>query len=228
VPSNLARRVMSDLIKHGRVRRPLLGISIEDVTQEDAEVYGLREIAGVLIEHFADQSPAQRSGIHRGDVIVAVDGVKVERVGQLQRLIAQHAPGEYVDLRVIRYGQPHEFRVKLVEADLPASGPVERNVARPNGAGRLGIQVGELTGEIAREIGFEDAGGAVITAVADFGAAHRKNVREGSRILEINREPVETAREAQSLLRALRSKQVVSLTLQTPDGGVYIANVRVP
>jgi serine protease Do len=228
VPSNLARRVMSDLTKHGRVRRPLLGISIEDVSQEDAEVYGLREIAGVLIEHFADHSPAQRSGIHRGDVIVAVDGVKVERVGQLQRLVAQHEPGEYVELRVIRYGQPHSFRVKLVEADLPANEPVERNVARPNGAGRLGIQVGELTPEIAREVGFEDAGGAVITAVAEYGAAHRKNVREGSRILEINREPVETAREAQTLLRALRSKQVVSLTLQLPDGGVYIANVRVP
>jgi serine protease Do len=228
VPSNLARRVMSDLIKHGRVRRPLLGISIEDITQEDAEVYGLREIGGVLIEHFAQESPAERSGIQRGDVIVAVDGVKVERVGQLQRLIAQHQPGDYVELRVIRYGKPHAFRVKLIEAEIPQNRVAERAVPRPNGAGRLGIQVGELTSEIADELGYQDAGGAVITAVADYGAAHRKQVRTGSRILEINRESIETAREAQNQLRTLRSKQVVSLTLQLPDGQVYIANIRVP
>jgi serine protease Do len=228
VPSNLARRVMSDLTKHGRVRRPLLGISIQDISQEDAEVYGLREIAGVLIENFAKHSPAERSGIHRGDVIVAVDGVKVERVGQLQRLVAQHEPGDHVELSVIRYGQPYAFRVKLVEADLPANGAVERNTVRPSGAGRLGIQVGELTSDIARELGFEDAGGAVVTAVADYGAAQRKNVRAGSKIIEINRKPIKTAREAQLQLRALRSKQVVSLTLEQADGSIYIANVRVP
>jgi serine protease Do len=228
VPSNLARRVMGDLIKYGRVRRPLLGISIQDVTQEDAEVYGLREIAGVLIEDFSDASPARRSGIQRGDVIVAVDGVKVERVGQLQRLIAQHQPGEHVSLNVMRYGQPQTFQVRLMEAAIPETPEVDRNAPRPNGAGRLGIQVAEITPEIARELGFESEGGAVISAVAEYGAAHRKSVEAGSKILEINREPIESAREAQSRLRALRSKQIVSLTLQVPDGRVYIANVRVP
>ena len=227
VPSNLARRVMSDLIKHGHVRRPLLGISIQDVSQEDAEVYGLREIAGVLIEDFSDSSPARRSGIHRGDVIVAVDGVRVERVGQLQRLIAQHQPGELVELRVMRYGQPRAFKIRLMEAAIPETARVNRT-SRPNGAGRLGIQVGELTPAIASELGHEAPGGAVVTAVADYGAAQRKNVLVGSKILEINREPIETAREAQSKLRALRSKQIVSLTLQVPDGRIYIANVRVP
>ena len=228
VPSNLARRVMEDLIKHGHVRRPLLGISIQDISQEDAEVYGLREISGVLIEHFADDSPAQRSGLHRGDVIVAVNSVKVERVGQLQRLIAQHEPGDEVELNVIRYGRPHQFRVRLIEAEIPEIRVAERHPPRTNGAGRLGIQVGELTVEIARELGYARDGGAVITAVAEYGAAQRKSVRPGSRILEINREPIESAREAQTQLRGLRSKQVVSLTLQVPDGRVYIANVRVP
>jgi serine protease Do len=228
VPSNLARRVMTDLIKHGHVKRPLLGISIQDITQEDAEVYGLPEISGVLIEDFADESPARRSGIQRGDVIVAVDGIRVERVGQLQRLIAQHQPNEIVELRVIRYGQPRAFKIRLMQAAIPETAPSNRGAPRPNGAGRLGIQVGELTPDVARELGFETPGGAVITAVADYGAAQRKSVTAGSKILEINRDPIETAREAQSKLRALRSKQIVSLTLQVPDGRTYIANVRVP
>jgi serine protease Do len=228
VPSSLARRVMSDLLEYGRVRRPLLGISIKDVAQEDAEVYGLQDIAGALIEDFADGSPAQEAGIQRGDVIVAVDGKKVERVGQLQRLIADHKPGEEVGLRVVRYGAMKAFRIKLIEAPSVAAPALAQGNTRPTGAGRLGIQVGELTSSLANELGYDRAGGAVITAVADYGAADRKNIRTGSIILEINRKPVANARAAQDELRTLKSGQIVSLVLQDVDGGIYIANVRVP
>src|SRR5690606_25910792 len=72
IPINLARRVMSDLIEHGHVRRALLGINIVNVTPEDAEVFRLPEIAGALVEDFAEGSPAQRAGLQRGDVIVEV------------------------------------------------------------------------------------------------------------------------------------------------------------
>jgi serine protease Do len=228
VPSSLARRVMRDLLEYGHVRRPLLGISIKDVAQEDAEVYGLPEIAGALIEDFADGSPAERAGIQRGDVIIAVDDKKVERVGQLQRLIAEHKPGEAVKLRIVRYGKQHEFMIKLIEADVPEIRLASRASARPTGAGRLGIQVGDLTPGLAEELGFESPGGAVVTAIADYGAADRKNVRAGTRILEINRRPIANARDAQAELRALRSGQIVSLVLQDVDGGIYLANVRVP
>ncbi len=229
VPSNLARRVMRDLLEYGRVRRPLLGISIKDVTQEDAEVYGLREISGALIEDFADGSPAHRAGIQRGDVIVAVDGAKVERVGQLQRLIAQHKPGEAVALQVVRYGNAQAFRITLIEAPIPATEPAVHPNARPTGAGRLGIQIGEMNAELARQYGYQSGGGALITAVADYGAADRKGIKEGMRIIEINRRPIYTARDAQEQLRGLRSGQIVSLVLQQyGDGGVQIANVRVP
>jgi serine protease Do len=228
VPSNLARRVMTDLLEYGRVRRPLLGISIKDVAQEDAEIYGLAEIAGALIEDFAADSPAQQAGIQRGDVIIGVDDDRVERVGQLQRLIAQHKPSEEVRLRVVRYGQAKEFRIKLIEAEIPAPPEAASPNARPSGAGRLGIQVGELTAEMAREYGYERAGGAVVTAVADYGAADRKEVHEGMRITEINRKAIRTAQEAQSALRGLRSGQIVSLMLETAEGATLIRNVRVP
>ena len=211
VPSNLARRVMTDLIEYGAVHRPLLGISIKDVGQEDAEVYGLSEIAGALIEDFADGSPAQRAGIQRGDVIVAVNGKKVERVGQLQRLIAQHKPGEEVRLRVVRYGQARQFAIKLIEAPIPEQPETVHTNARPTGAGRLGIQVGELTQDLATEYGFERSGGAVITAVADYGAADRKAVLEGMRILEINRRPIRSSQRCADRTEgiAFRSSRII-------------------
>lgn len=228
VPSNLARRVMRDLLEYGRVRRPLLGISIKDVTQEDAEVYGLPDIAGALIEDFADGSPAHQAGIQRGDVIVAVDGQKIERVGQLQRLIAQHKPGEDVALRVVRYGRPQAFRIHLIEAPIPPAAAPARTNGRSTGAGRLGVQVADLTSALARQYGFESAGGAVITAVAEYGAADRKAIQEGMRIVEINRKPIHNARDAQEQLRTLRSGHIVSLVVEEAGGATIIANVRVP
>jgi serine protease Do len=218
---------MRDLLEYGRVRRPLLGISIKDIGQEDAEVFGLPEIAGVLIEDFGDGSPAERAGIQRGDVIVAIDRVKVERVGQLQRLIAQHKPGDVVHLQVVRFGAPLEFRIRLNEAPIASPSVEQRNV-RATGAGRLGIQVGELTPALARELGFRNSGGAVITAVASSGAAFRKGVIQGTRISGINRKQIRSAQEAQSVLRRLRSRQIVSLLLEGPDGRTQIANIRVP
>jgi S1-C subfamily serine protease len=161
-------------------------------------------------------------------VIVGVDNDRVERVGQLQRLIAQHKPGESVLLRVVRYGEAKEFRIGLVEAEIPAPPETAPPNARPSGAGRLGIQVGELTTEMAREYGYERAGGAVVTAVADYGAADRKEVHEGMRITEINRKAIRTAPEAQNALRRLRSGQIVSLMLETAEGATLIRNVRVP
>ncbi|NIP79854.1 MAG: trypsin-like serine protease, partial [Gemmatimonadetes bacterium] len=103
VPINVAKRVMADLLEHGYVRRPLLGISIQNISAEDAEVYGLRRIAGVLVEDFAGDSPAERAGLRRHDVITAVDGTAVERLGQFQRLVAQHEPGDVVAVEVVRY-----------------------------------------------------------------------------------------------------------------------------
>ncbi|MGH7472302.1 MAG: trypsin-like peptidase domain-containing protein, partial [Longimicrobiales bacterium] len=228
IPSNLVQRVIKDLAAHGHVRRPLLGVQIQDVTQEDAEVFKLPEISGVLVEDFSENSPAETSGLERGDVIVALEGKKIERVGQLQRLIADHAPGQVVDLRVVRYGALRNFKIKLTQAPLPVNDAEPRRPRTPVGAGRLGIQVVELTEELADKHRFDRAGGAVITAVQAGSAAGRKRFRPPLRILEINRRRIDSALQAQALLRTLQSGNIVSLLLQDPTGVTTIVNIRVP
>jgi serine protease Do len=228
IPSNLAREVMRDLIEHGHVRRALLGVSISDVSVEDAEVYGLGTISGVLVEDFAGDSPARHSGLERHDVIVAVDGRPVERVGQLQRLIAQHDPGESVQLDVVRYGGAREFRVRLAEAQLAEPPDESRLVARRSAPFGLGLEVADLTGPVARRYGFAEGGGVVVTGIAPASAADRKRIGDGHRILAINREAARSAREVRSILRRAASASVVSLLMETPDGRTYIVNIRVP
>lgn len=229
IPSNLVQRVVRDLVEHGHVNRPLLGISIQDVSQEDAEVYGLSEIAGVLIEDFPDEnSPARVAGLRRGDVIVAIGEQKVERVGQLQRLVAQFDPGDRIDVHAIRYGKPVDAEITLAQAPLPEEQPRTTRPRTPPGAGRIGIQVVELSAQLARQLGFERSGGALISNLVENGAAFRKGVRPHARIIELNQQEVESARDAQSILRTLKSGDIAAFVLEEPTGRVYIANVRVP
>jgi serine protease Do len=224
IPSNLARRVMADLIEYGYVRRALLGISIADVTQEDAEVYRLPRIAGVVVEDFAAESPAARSGLQRHDVIVAVAGTPIESVGQLQRVVALNRPGETVDLAVIRYGSPLQFRVRLTEA-ARTTPPESPPATTPAG---LGLDVEELTADLARQLGYARAGGALISRVAPASAADRKEVGENHRILSVNRQPVESAGHARAIFKSARPGDILSLVLEMPDRRTYIANIRIP
>jgi len=228
IPINLARRVVNDLLQYGHVRRALLGISITDVTPEDAEVYRLPEIAGVLVEDFAADSPAREAGLERGDVIVAVEGERVERVGQLQRMIAQHRPGETVEIEVIRYGERKQFRIRLTQAPLPREQQRATAPAASPPAADLGLELAELTPALAREIGHPRPGGVVVTGVAPASPAARKQLPRGFRIVSIDQRAVNTVREAREILRRARPGSVVSLHLEGPDGRIRIVNLRVP
>lgn len=226
VPINVARRVMRDLLEYGHVRRPLLGISIENVTPEDAQVYGLSRIAGVLVVDFADDSPAERAGLERHDVIVALDGAPVDRLGQFQRLVAAREPGEMVRVDVVRYGERLRLPVRLTEADL-GNGRVVRTEPAPRPAPGLGLELADLTPALARDGGFARGGGALVASVVPGGAADRKDVSAGMVIREVDRSPVSSAREAEQMLSSLSSGAIVSLLLEYP-GGTLIRNVRVP
>jgi serine protease Do len=218
VPVNVARRVMRDLLEFGRVRRPLLGISIQNVTVEDAQVYDLPRIAGVLVEDFAPDSPARRAGLERHDVIVGIDGTGVDRLGQFQRLVAAHDPGDVVEVDVVRFGRGLTFPVELTEADLGSSRVVRTAPASQRATG-IGIQLLE-----------HDRGeGALISQVVPASPADRKGIPAGLVIREINRTPITSADQARKILDGLGSGAVASLLLELPDdGGTLIRNVRIP
>jgi serine protease Do len=163
IPISLARSVMDDLVKHGRVRAPVLGVSINEVSPEDAKVAGLARIEGVLVSGFnpAEGSPAERAGLEAGDVIVAADGRPVDRVSTLQRIVRTHEPGETVTVDVMRFGQRRSFKVRLVER--PEAPTVTRAANRLPGpaaptAGRvdrIGLTVEAVSAEFARESALE-------------------------------------------------------------------------
>ncbi|MCC7322282.1 MAG: trypsin-like peptidase domain-containing protein, partial [Gemmatimonadaceae bacterium] len=160
IPVNLARDVMDDLIKHGRIRRAVIGVNIRDVSAAEAAAAKLPQVRGVQVGGYTgDDSPAKRAGLQEGDIILKADGKPADRVGTLQRIIRSHEPGETVEVEVFRYGQTKTFKVKLAEAPTEpqqvarAEGNEEETPPTPTGttSSKLGITVEPVSAEFARQ-----------------------------------------------------------------------------
>ena len=227
IPIDLARRVMEDLIEYGRVRRAWLGVSITGVGPVDAEAYGLPDVSGVLVQDFPANSPAEEAGIQREDVIVAVNGREVDTPSQLQSRVAQLAPGQTARIRVYRDGEPRTVEVELGEA--PFSREPERTTEREgNAEQRLGIAVQSLTEDAARELGYDNTEGVVISGVQPGGPAWERGLPPGWKILEINDQEVRSPSDVEAILSDVEGGSIVKFALTNPDGASRVVNVRMP
>jgi len=229
VPINLAHRVMDDLIRFGEVRRPVLGVSIATVSPEDAEYYRLPEVSGVLVQGVGKDSPAARAGLAMGDVIVALDGKPVGTVGELQQNVAQHNPGDPVNLRYYRQGSARDVTVTLGQSTISGVAPESR--AEPSRAATssiLGIEVRDMDAELAQRMEYQRAGGAVVVDVDPSGPAARRGVRPGLRITRINGEEIKDAEDVRDTLEDVPGGAIASLELEDRAGNRRIVNVRIP
>lgn len=113
IPIDLAMKVTDQLVKHGEVNQGYLGIMIQEITQQLAQSFGLKEIRGALISHVAEGGPADRAGLKAGDVIVSVDQKPVAQAADLPSHVAYLPPGSSVDFEVVRKGQTRTFEVEV-------------------------------------------------------------------------------------------------------------------
>jgi serine protease Do len=232
IPINLARRVMDQLIEHGSVRRAALGISVRNASANDAAYVGLPDIRGVLVEDFGtDDAPAKAAGIEPGDIIIAVDGRKVEYVAQLQQQIAFRQPGETVKIEVARKGGVRKtYGVKLQELPAPrgvaakAGGPEDstENAAGAAALDRLGVTVAPVEqSDVARFQLTPEQRGLLVTEVKPGGPSWGELVdpdRGGPDIiLEVERKPVRTVAELRKALEGMKAGDIVSVRVYNPQ-----------
>src|SRR2546422_2679936 len=159
IPMNLARTVMDQLVKTGKVERAVMGVAIHDARQEDADAVGLKQISGVVVDSYtSDDSPARKAGIQPGDVIVAVDGQPVDNTPQLQQRVAFKKPGETVEVTVLRQGgEKKTVTVRLARAPGEADSEVASASSKSKSDASskeemLGISVEPLTQDDARDV----------------------------------------------------------------------------
>jgi len=226
IPIDLASRVMEDLIEFGRVRRAWLGVSIVAVAPEDQEYFHLPQVAGVLVQSVTDGSPAEDAGIRAEDIIYSINGTVVTSPNGLQNLVAQQRPRDEVSVQIYRDGSPRSITVRLGEAPLTATPEPEPQPAAPAAAEKLGISFEPLTEALADRIGYDEAGGVVITDTQPLGPASRRGIITGEKILAINEQSVESPDDVNRILRNVESGEVVALRLGRPDGTVRTVTVR--
>ncbi len=254
IPITLAKKVMDDIIAHGRVRVGVLGIQIREVTPEDAAVAGMADIRGAKVDGFnpATGSGAERAGMQAGDIIVTADGRPVDRVSTLQRIVRNHAPGETVELEVMRYGKKQTVRVKLTElAESPRVVQVTPegtsrgrsgmpNAINPTASPRptgmmnaaLGVSLQSVPADVAARANLApNRRGVMVTDVVPLGPAYNKLLDQDV-IFEVlypaPRRAVRTRQELTAILGGLKSGDYVSFNVRSllQGGGERVVNIR--
>lgn len=234
IPISLARDVMDDLIEYGRVRRAALRVSVREVTRADAMAFELPQPRGAVVEGFPEDSPAEEAGIQRGDVVTAIDDTPVERVGQLQRVVASYEPNDRVNVTVIRYGEELHFNVKLAEADIPQPEPARTAEQTAPSNMMLGIQVSGIDTAVRNRYGFDsDLQGVLVTRVAQYGPAWNAGLRQNLVIQRVNGTEIDSVADFDRALEEVEPGDVVSLDtafLVDENGtlGYRIINILIP
>jgi serine protease Do len=217
IPSNMAKSVMEQLLKDGKVRRGMLGINIQNITEDTAKALELSQRSGVLVSGVKAGSAAEEAGIKRGDIITAINGEKIEDSNVLRNKVAGTLPGTDIKVTVIRDGKEVELTAKLDEFDLgsakkTAPGDEDNGLGPQEQGGKLGLSLQPVTPQIAKQLGLESSSeGMLVTDVDPNGAAAEAGIDRSDVILEINRTAVNSIADVRSALEKAGDKPVLLL-----------------
>lgn len=225
VPSNMAQLVMEHLVKKGKVTRGWLGITIQQVTPELAKQFGIKEPKGALVSDITRNSPAEKAGLKRGDVIVELNGKTINDVESLRNMVAQSELGSTIKLKVIRAGKP--IPINAVIAELPkefAEATPEKPKEEPTEENALaGFSVIELTPEIAKQLGLpREEKGVVIVRVEPDSSAEESGLRKGDVIQEINKKRISNLSEFNNAAHRISEGDTVLLLINRGGRKFYI------
>ncbi|MHB8454547.1 MAG: DegQ family serine endoprotease [Acidiferrobacterales bacterium] len=225
IPSDMARDVMNQLIKHGRVVRGWLGVSIQEVTPELARNFGLSEPHGALVGEVIADSPAAKAGLKAGDVIVGYDGQKIDTPTTLRNLVADTPVGKEVEVKVIRRKESKTFTIKIAEQSAKIAKQSTGSEAPQTSSNTLlsGLSVQNLTPQIAQQLNLpHGASGVVVANVDPSSPAAAVGLQPGDVIAQINRKPVRDLRDYRRITSRLGKNESVLLLITRSGTNMFV------
>lgn len=207
IPSNMAQRVMEQLVTNGKVSRGFMGVALQGIDQDLAQAFGLSKVEGALVAEVSLDSPAEHAGLKQGDIILSYQGKSVPNIAALRNAVAMMEPGTKLVLNVLRDGETVEVVVDL------GSHP---GIGEPSETSRsfLGFQVEALTPEIAQTLGLTNEKGVVVNFVEPGSAAHFAGLKKGALVLALNKQSVATVEEFNGVLEGLDPEKPVLLLVK--------------
>jgi len=217
IPVNMAKSIIPQLRDKGKVTRGWIGVSIQMVTKELADSFGLPAEKGALVSEVMPESPAEKGGIKSGDIIISFDGKEIREVNDLPRLVAATASGKSVAVKVIRDGR--EETITLTIDKMKDSEDEEA----AGGEGKLGISVRQLTRELAASLRLKETTGVVISEVKPDSPAMLAGIQRGDIVKELNGKKVATVEEYEKALAAAKKDKTVRLLIRHGDSSRFVA-----
>lgn len=221
IPSTMVKPVVEQLKTTGRVIRGYLGVNYDVLNPKLAKSLGLPSDKGIIITNVEPGSPADQAGLKREDVIVEFDGRAVNGDTDLPKLVAATPVGAPVKVVIYRKGKRQSVNVVVGQTRQAATAAKPGSV--PESAG-IGVNVRELTPELARQLGLRDEKGVVVSEVRPGSPAEEAGLVRGDLVLEFNGQPVETLEAFANLAGKVKKGEVIRLLLRRPDGSLgYLA-----
>lgn len=225
IPTNMARKVMEQLVATGSVKRGMLGVLIRQLDADTADQFGFKG-TGVLVEEVQKGLAADNAGVKHGDIITEFEGKRMTDSNEFRNSVANLAPGSTVKLKVWRDGKEQELSAKLVDASsqktLASNNPLEADKADAGaGEGVLsGVKVETATPQILQQLNVgNDVKGVVVSSVDEDSAAAGR-LRRGDIIQEVNRQPVNSAAEFTAAAKKAGNKRVLLYVQQQGRAGL--------
>ncbi|MCX5804905.1 MAG: DegQ family serine endoprotease [Proteobacteria bacterium] len=218
IPINAAKEMLAQLKSKGKVTRGWLGVVIQKITPEIVKSFGLKESEGALVSDVMEQSPAEKAGIKRGDIIVSFNGKKIKDMDMLPRLVGGAEIGKQVKVGIVRDGKPLEVNVtidELKEESAQAS-------KKPEIEKDFGLVVQNITPDIAKHLNIKDKKGVIVTDVQPGSPAQNVDIRSGDVIKEINRKPIRNITDFKDAMKRGNVKEGIVLLVRRENATFYI------
>ncbi len=215
IPINSAKSILEDLKKKGSVTRGRLGVMIQKITPELAKSLNLSQNEGALIGDVEKESPAEKSGIKRGDVIIEFNGQSVKTMKELPWMVSQTKPGVEVEVVVIRDGKKKVLKAILdTLEDMESQASVNMD--------EIGLRVQDITPNLAKSLKLASTDGVLVSSVASDGPAGRAGIVKGDVIAEMNKEKVYNLKDFQEKMGKTKKDGTILFLIKRERGTIYI------
>ena len=220
IPSNMVKKVMSDLINYGEVVRSYIGVQIQPVNDTAAKALDLKSRNGALVANVIDDGPADNAGIETGDVIVEFDGIKIQSVDHLRNNVSSSKPDKYYDLSLMRNGKKKSFRVKL--AKMPNDDQLAMST-QSESASELGIEVSSLNRMNRQEFDIKDKDtGVLVTQIFQNTPADDAGIRVGDLITRVGSRRCSSVKQFDDLVRNSKRRGMLMLHIKRDGNAQYV------
>jgi serine protease Do len=228
IPINMALHIVEDLIDDGQVQRGFLGVAIEDLKEDQATALGLKEVGGALVKTVNGGSPAAKAGLEVGDVVIGINGQRIETSAKLRLVVSNYRPGTEISMDVVRDGNPMTLKATLAALpnDLAGITPSrEGSSGAAGGTGEIvpGVSVQNLTPAVRERYDIPaEINGVVVTKLDPESRAASMGVEEGDVITAINRKPVKNLSEAREMSKSSEKTAVLLKVYRKGDSMLFM------